>query len=97
MARTPREPCSLSSAIRNKHRTIRRKQTRPPGMPGGLVSFANFRLPEISVSAPPRWNHPSNLSKPGIVEDFFLVYLDTYMHCGVYVKCGICIRNHCGA
>src|SRR5882724_1013468 len=26
-----------------------------------------------------------------------LIYLDTYMRCGVYEGSGICFRNHCGA
>src|SRR6202011_2086952 len=26
-----------------------------------------------------------------------LIYLDTYMLCGVYQENGICLRNHCGA
>jgi len=26
-----------------------------------------------------------------------LIYLDTYMPCGVYQENGICFRNHCGA
>src|SRR2546430_171523 len=26
-----------------------------------------------------------------------LIYLDTYMLCGVYEESGVCIRNHCGA
>jgi hypothetical protein len=56
------------------------------------------RSPGLSVTELlVRHTHRQQISQLGTTKIGRLIYLYTYMHCGVYEESGLCFRNHCGA